>query len=185
MNYSEYTYVNNYLMQFNSIVDNMAYQMLSIIPTNNIAIDFIKCMVINYEGAIAICENYLHFTTNEQLQELSKELVKEDKDEIENMQEISKTTPDYQNPSEQVNRYMRKYFSTANNMVWRMKHSRKTSNIDLDFILEMLPYSEETIAICHNLLQYPIDPRLIDVVNRMITEQSKIIKKLKEIRTSI
>lgn len=185
MNSNNYLYANTYLMQYNKIVNNMAYEMLSIVPTQNITIDFIKCMIPHHMAAIYMCNNFLNYSKYPPLVEIIKKIINQQNEGIRNMEEILRTTPKYKNPKKQVQRYLSKYYEIVNNMVWMMRHSLKSNNIELDFINEMIPHHEGAIAMCKNLLQYPTDPRLISVANEIINEQTKGIKELKEIRKNI
>ena len=47
-----------------------------------------------------------------------------------------------------------------------------------NFISEMIPHHKGAIAMCNNLLQYNIDPRLRKVAENIIKEQSKGVEEL-------
>ena len=98
------------------------------------------------------------------------------------MQEISNTTYGFQNTIQDVNCYKNKYFEITKNMIERMKNAPKTIYINLDFTYEMIPHHEGAIAMCENLLQYRIDPRLKAIAESIIKEQKQGIEKMKEIQ---
>ena len=70
-------------------------------------------------------------------------------------------------------------------MICRMKNSPRGININLNFVNEMIPHHEGAIAMCENLLQYCIDPRLKCVAETIITEQSQGVKELEEIKKQL
>ena len=66
-----------------------------------------------------------------------------------------------------------------------MTNSLRSNNINLNFISEMIPHHEGAIAMCQNLLQYNIDPRLRVVAENIIKEQSQGVQDLYEIRNML
>ena len=67
-------------------------------------------------------------------------------------------------------------------MIYRMKYCLRSNDINLNFISEMIPHHEGAIAMCQNLLQYNIDPRLRMVAENIIKEQSQGVKDLYEVK---
>lgn len=159
--------------------------MLSLEVTNSISINFIECMIPHHEAAIYMSENLLEYTTYPQLQEIAKNIIKMQTEGIEEMREIARTSYGFQNMPQEVNSYMEKYFEITRNMIERMKNAPKSIYINLNFINEMIPHHEGAIAMCENLLNYRINPRLKIVADSIIKEQSKGIEELKEIRKRV
>jgi len=62
-----------------------------------------------------------------------------------------------------------------------MRNSFRSNDIDLNFINEMIPHHEGAIKMCENLLKYRIDPRLAEIANSIIIEQSEGVRQLKRI----
>ena len=104
---------------------------------------------------------------------------------IEQMREIALTTKGYENSKLDVATYMEKYFQITKNMLNRMENSKRIMDINLDFVSEMIPHHEGAIAMCNNLLKYRIDPRLVQVANSIITEQSRGVLELKEVEKQL
>ncbi len=77
-------------------------------------------------------------------------------------------------------RYTDKYLQIANNMINNMKYSRY-ANINIDFILEMIPHHIGAIEMCNNLLNYNVDEKLKKVAVNIIKEQSINIDQLKTV----
>lgn len=171
-----------YLCRFDQILCQMANKMLSAKVIDNITIYFIECMIPHHQAAIYMCENLLEYTDYEPLQEIARGIIKTQTRGIEQMKEIAKTTSGFCNSRRDVQCYMKRYLAITKNMICRMKNSPRCININLNFVNEMIPHHEGAIAMCENLLQYCIDPRLKDVAETIIREQSEGVRQLKEVR---
>lgn len=177
--------VRKYLYRFDQILCQMANKMLSAKIIDNITINFIECMIPHHQAAIYMCENLLEYTDYEPLQEIARGIIKMQTRGIEQMTKIAKTTSGFCNSKSDVNSYMTKYLAITKNMICRMKNSPRCININLNFVNEMIPHHEGAVAMCENLLQYCIDPRLKDVAETIIREQSEGVRQLKEIRENL
>ena len=171
-----------YLFRYDEILDQMANEMLSQNITNNITIDFIECMIPHHQAAIYMCENLLKYIRYQALQEIAKDIIKNQTKGIEQMRKIRNTTSGFANSQRDVQCYIEKYLEITKSMILRMKNSPRCMNINLNFVNEMIPHHEGAIQMCKNLLQYCIDPRLKEVAMSIIKEQSKGVKQLKEIQ---
>ncbi len=181
-NYKQVSNANQYLMRFDEILCQMADKMLSSKITNSITLDFIQNMIPHHQAAIYMSENLLKYTNYPPLQNIARDIIKMQTNGIEQMQEIARTTRGYINSQINVNNYYTKYLSITKNMINEMKNSLRTPNINLDFVTEMIPHHKGAIAMCENLLQYCIDPRLKCVANTIIKEQSEGVRELENIR---
>ena len=174
-----------YLFRFDQILDQMADKMLSQNTTNSITIDFIRCMVPHHQAAIYMCENLLQYTRYEPLIHIAEQIIKMQTTGIEQMEEIAKTTQGFFNMPRDVNMYIERYLEITKNMIEKMKNSPRCININLSFVNEMIPHHEGAIAMCENLLQYRIDPRLKVVADSIIKEQSEGVKQLKQVQKNL
>ncbi len=177
--------VINYLTRFDQILNQMEIEMLSAYIVNNITIDFIRCMIPHHQAAIYMCENLLQYTEYPPLQEIAKDIIKTQTRGIEQMKEIEITTKGFESSPIDVRCYMEEYIKITCNMIYKMRNSPRCNNINLNFTNEMIPHHEGAVEMCHNLLRYYIDPRLKQVAENIIKEQSKGIKQLKEIRMKL
>ncbi len=174
-----------YLARFDEILNQMADEMLSQEVTNSITIDFIRCMIPHHRAAIYMSENLLNYTRYEPLQKIAKGIIEMQTRGIEQMKEIEQRTYGFRNIPRDVNNYIEKYLSITQNMIKKMKNSPRCININLDFVNEMIPHHEGAIKMCNNLLQYYIDPRLKNVADTIIREQSEGVSKLKEVQKNL
>ena len=185
MNYQNEIDVNYYLARFNEILYNMSNQMLIMQTTNNITIDFIRCMIPHHMAAIYMCENLLRYTNYFPLVNVANNIIEVQKNEVKIMQQISQTTILYINPVRSVNNYFKKYFKITQNMINQMKNSKVVTNINLDFIYEMIPHHEGAIKMCQNVLKYQIDSRLRMLANTIISQQTENIRVLRNIEYNL
>ncbi len=174
-----------YLTRFDEILNQMADEMLSQEVTNSITIDFIRCMIPHHRAAIYMSENLLNYTRYEPLQKIARGIIEMQTKGIEQMEEIARTTYGFKNTPRDVNNYIQNYLSITQNMIEKMKNSPRCININLDFVNEMIPHHEGAIKMCNNLLQYYIDPRLKNVADTIIREQSEGVRKLKEVQKNL
>lgn len=184
-NYQLRENTKKYLERYNEILCDMSKKMLSQNIRNSITINFIECMVPHHQAAIYICENLLKYTKYQQLQKISNNIIQNQKEEIEEMKEIGKTTRGYINSRQEIMYYMNEYRKITENMLEKMKNSPNCSNINLNFINEMISHHDGAILMCYNLLKYRIDPRIKQVAETIIVEQKSGIKQLKEIQKKL
>lgn len=180
----EYKFQNynnlKYAYQFDQILCNMALDMLTQDITNNITINFIKEIIPYNMAAIYMCQNISVYTNYPAIIGLSENIVEFQKDMIEKMKEVLKSTKGYINSSQNVNMYVGQYFNLTQSLVNNMKKSARTPNINLDFINEMILYYKGGMEIENNVLKYYIDPKLKRIVEESIVAQNEIVRKIKD-----
>ncbi len=174
-----------YLARFFQILNQMEQQMTSAKPIDNITVYFIRCMVPHHQAAIYMCENLLKYTNYTPLENIANNIIQTQTEGIRQMKEIAQTTKGFNNCPEDVKCYTEKYLSITQNMFYRMRHSCTSTNINLNFTSEMIPHHEGAIAMCNNLLQYCIDPRLAGVARNIIREQSEGVRQLELIQNNL
>ncbi len=172
-----------YLSNFNQILNWMGNKMLNPNLTNDITIDFINCMIPHHAAAIYMCRNLLNYKVYEPLRSIANYIIKVQTEGIRTMQNILTTTSGYNNLAGDIDNYLHEYFNITNNMLYEMSNSLQIDDINLDFISEMIPHHQGAIAMCQNVLQYNIDPRLRNLANSIIKEQSRGIRQLENIKS--
>lgn len=86
---------------------------------------------------------------------------------------------------EDAKRYLARFDEITYNMCSRMKNSPRTTNISYNFTGEMIPHHEGAIEMCNNLLKYPIDPRLREIAENIITTQTNGVRELKKLQNEL
>lgn len=185
MEYKNTFEINEYLHRFDEILCEMSNRMLSFNTTSNITINFIECMIPHHEAAIYMSENLLTYTNYKPLYDIAKGIIKMQTTGIAQMREIVRTTQTRWNTQRDVSSYEEKYLEITKNMISKMKNSPRTSNINYNFTVEMIPHHEGAVEMCNNLLRFPIDQRLRIVANNIIREQSRGIIELKQIQRNL
>lgn len=185
MNYYEWINAEKYLYRFDQILNEMTNKMLIKPTTDDITIYFIRCMVPHHQAAIDMCENLLRYTTYSPLIQVATNIIKVQQKGIKDMLEIARTTSGNKNSRYELENYTRIYKEIAKNMILGMKNSPRTMKINLDFTGEMIPHHKGAIAMCNNLLQYRIDPRLRIVAQNIIKEQTRGVEQLEAIRKNL
>lgn len=178
--------VQNYLCKFNQILSTMAHKMLFTKPINNITDYFIECMIPHHEAAIYMCENLLKYTNYAPLEQIAHNIIETQTRGIAQMRTIlSENNNCFTNSRKDVCCYTQKYFEITKNMIYRMSHAPRCNNINLNFVNEMIPHHEGAISMCENLLKYNINPKLKDVAQSIIKEQSEGVNQLKAIHREL
>lgn len=185
MNYRRMENVRQYLCRFDQILGTMEEKMLSAKPCNNITKYFIECMIPHHRAAIDMSENLLKYTTYQQLQQISHNIIETQERGIEQMKEIDRTTRGFMSTPREIENYTQKYLEITKNMICKMKNSPRCYSINLNFVEEMIPHHEGAICMCENLLQYRIDPKLRMIADAIIKEQSQGVKKLEGVRKNL
>ncbi len=185
MDYQNQVNLSYYLARFNEILINMEREMLITETTDNITIDFIRCMIPHHQAAIYMCENLLMYTHYEPLINISNNIMTIQKNQIKIMYSIMKESQYYISSQREIKSYFKKYFKIVNTMINNMKNSQKTYNINIDFIYEMIPHHEGAIKMCENVLKYYIDPRLRQLANTILVYQQNSIAMLKQVLNNI
>lgn len=159
----------------------MALEMLTQDITNSITVNFIKEIIPHNLAAMYMCQNISVYTNYPAIIGISESIVKTQKDMIEKMKEILKTTKGYINSSQNVNMYIGQYFKLTQNMINNMKNVDRSQNINLDFTNQMILHYEGGIEIENNVLKYYIDPRLKKIVEDNILLQKRMIEEMRNL----
>ncbi len=177
--------LERYIRRFQEILNQMENKMLCRSSLDDVTIDFCECMIPHHQAAIYMCQNLLQYTQNENLKEICNNIIETQTEGIRRMEEIKNSTCGFVNTLSDTNIYNSQYLSITRNMLCRMRNSPQCCCVNLSFIGEMIPHHEGAICMCENALQCCIDPRLRELCQNIITEQSEGIRQLKQVRCRI
>lgn len=177
--------LERYLRRFDEVLEQMANQMLCRTSLGDVTIDFCECMIPHHQAAIYMCKNVLQYTQNEDLRGICNQIIETQQEEICQMEEIKNSTCGFVNTLSDTNIYISQYLNITRNMICRMRNSPQCCCVNLSFINEMIPHHEGAICMCENVLQCCIDPRLREMCERIIAEQTEGVRRLKQIRCMI
>ncbi len=179
MNFNRKKRVKQYLIRFNEILCVMENKMICANENRDITKYFIECMIPHHQAAIYMCENLLQYTDYMPLIRIANNIISMQTEGIKKMKNIYNTTKEYENSEQNMKCYQEKYCDIVSIMVYEMKNSPKTMNINYNFVNEMIPHHEGAIHMCKNLLKYNIDSRLKEVANSIIKEQENGVREMK------
>jgi len=74
--------------------------------------------------------------------------------------------------------YLTKFYEILDAMIKGMEGARLTDSISQNFIVQMIPHHRAAIQMSENVLQYPIEPPLRDIADRIITMQTRSIHEM-------
>lgn len=185
MNYQNQINNNYYLARYNEILINMQQNMLIENTTSNITVDFIRCIIPFNKSIIYMSENIKYFTTNNEIINISNNIIKSKDNENKIMENILKNTPFFINSERELKTYFRKYFKITNNMLNQIKTIKKTYNLDLNYIYEMIYFYSESLKLYNNVLSKKIDYNLKLLINNIIIYVNNEIYYLKQIEKNI
>ena len=84
-----------------------------------------------------------------------------------------------------MEKYLKRFREIVCGLADKMLNRTSISDITLDFIECMIPHHRAAIDMCENLLKYCIDPRLKQIAEAMIKQQTKGVQELNKIRCII
>jgi len=168
--------IDEYLNRFDEILCAMADKMFLQKIENNIMNNYIYCITKHIEASVALLENILKYTNNKNIIELSKNVIEIKKKEthgfiLEEIVDLNDT----------INEYMIEYRKIITEMIFKMYHSSKSENIDVNFIDEIIPHFEGYILISKNLLKYKKN----NLIEENLKNNTHILEKLLKIKREI
>ena len=176
--------LERYLRRFNEIVNQMANQMLCRTSISDVTIDFCECLIPCNQGVIAMCQNVLQYTQNDDLQEFCNHMIESKTEQNNTLQEIKDSTYGFINTVNDVNTYVSQYLSICRTMICRMRNNSRRC-VNLSFVCQMIACQEGIICMCENCLQCCIDPRLRTFCENTIQEANEAIGDLRRIYCTI
>lgn len=176
--------VQMYLDEYYCILKQMIEKMTSAPLSCSISHNFIVQMIPHHRGAILMSCNLLKYTTNQALQELAFNIIREQTKSIEQMNQILPCCQK-QNNEECVCRYQENMDAIINTMALRMSQACPVNSIDINFIREMIPHHEGAITMSKYTLQYDICPELRPILEAIIVSQTTGVQQLQNILQNI
>lgn len=164
---SEIKSSENYLYEYDQILWEMSNKMFSRKVSNNITVDFIRCVLPLQKASIYICENLLKYTDNYPLGQMAYNMINECKDNIKQMKGILKSVKGFNNLSYDNNMYVSDYLNITRQTIYEMTNSLRSIDINMNFVSEVLALNNGMVRLCENVLKYDIDPRLRHLVVNM------------------
>lgn len=168
-----------YLKEFYCILDEMIAGMTMANLTDSISHNFIVQMIPHHEAAIEMSENLLNYTIFVPLQNIAKNIVREQSEGILEMQRILETCDLLKNARCDIMSYKKKYDEISERMFTNMGDSVSVNDINVNYMREMIPHHMGAIQMSQNALQYMICSDLKPILQRIITSQQQGVKEMR------
>ncbi len=78
--------------------------------------------------------------------------------------------------------YLKEYYRILNTMIFGMTQAKLTNSISHNFIDQMIPHHKAAIEMSENILKYTANPTLREIASNIITEQTKSINNMLQIK---
>ncbi|MCM1495922.1 MAG: DUF305 domain-containing protein [Bacteroides sp.] len=170
-----------YLQEFYCILDEMIAGMTMAKLTDSISHNFIVQMIPHHEAAIEMSENLLNYTIFIPLQNIAKNIIREQSEGIQEMQKILESCGQLKNARCDIMSYKRKYDDISEHMFTNMGNAVSVNDINVNYMREMIPHHMGAIQMSQNALQYELCSELKPILQRIITTQQQGIKEMKRL----
>lgn len=170
-----------YLSEYQKILDAMIDRMSSVEPTYSISHNFILQMIPHHMAAIYMSENLLKYTTSIPLQNVAKNIIAEQTKGISDMEKILIGCGEKENTERQVREYQAAFSDIAEKMFYDMENAQQYNDINIDFILEMIPHHDGAIRMSRNALNFPLCEELVPILNEIIATQTQGIRTMRRL----
>lgn len=80
--------------------------------------------------------------------------------------------------------YLKLYYRILNTMIFSMTRAKLTNSISHNFIVQMIPHHKAAIEMSENILKYTSNPTLKTIASRIISEQTKSIENMLQVKES-
>lgn len=167
---------NEYLNEFDEILDKMICSMTNVQLCDSISRNFIMQMIPHHMAAIEMSRNILKYTTNLKIQCIADSIISEQTESIANMTEVEGRCGMVCNHKNALSAYQDKINCIINVMFDEMKNACSTNCINCNFMREMIPHHRGAIRMSESALKYDICPELKPILKSIIVSQKKGVK---------
>lgn len=171
-----------FLDEFYAIIDEMELRMRSVEPAESISVTYAQQIEPYFEAAISLIQNVLNYTTNINIEDISKELVSQVEDWINLLGEINDDCLNIENTETERRLYQREFESILTRLISQLRTSRSDNNLNANFLSEIVVFLQAGINFGKNVLRFEICERLRDFVEEMLRIQTKLLIKVKQLQ---
>lgn len=171
----------NYLCEFEMILDRMIEGMTGAKLNDSISHNFIVQMIPHHMAAIEMSENILKYTSDAVLQNIASGIISEQTKSIENMRSVQCLCNEVENSQQNLCAFRNEINSIMKKMFCRMKAAIGDNNINCDFLREMIPHHRGAVEMSKTTLKYDICPQLKPILNAITVSQCKGIEQMERL----
>lgn len=171
-----------YLKQFHCILEDMITGMTKACLLNeSISHNFIVQMIPHHRAAIEMSSSLLKYTTFIPLQNIAKDIIREQTKSIQEMERSIKSCDAFCNTDCERKLYKKRFQAITEKMFEDMGTAPAVNSINVNFMREMIPHHLGAIQMSENALKYPICPELIPILQAIITSQKQGVKEMRQL----
>lgn len=170
--------VSAYLTEFQRILNTMICRMTCACLTDSISHNFIVQMIPHHRAAIEMSQNLLRFRPVPQLRDIACGIIEEQTKSISDMEAILSCCSCCVNSSEELRAYRLRMNQIQQTMFSRMRNARATSQIDCNFMWEMIPHHQGAVEMSALTLRSSICDPLTPILTAIYTSQTKGIAQM-------
>ncbi|MDO5337405.1 MAG: DUF305 domain-containing protein [Eubacteriales bacterium] len=164
-----------YLRHFHQILDNMIHNMTCAELNESVSHNFITQMIPHHEGAIEMSRNLLCFSPNAVLRDIALTIVTEQTRSIQDMLAILCKCREFTNCRPALCAYQNQVKDIFRRMFCSMRNACADTNIDNNFMREMIPHHRGAVEFSALTLKYCICPQLKPILRQIIVSQNQEI----------
>lgn len=170
-----------YLQEYYCILDEMIAGMTMANLTDSISHNFIVQMIPHHEAAIEMSANLLKYTIFIPLQDMAKDIIREQAEGVQDMQRILENCDLLTNAKCDVVSYKKKFDDISEHMFTDMGNAVVVNDINVNFMREMIPHHLGAIQMSQNALQYGVCSELKPILQDIILTQQQGVKEMREL----
>ncbi len=175
------SYAVQYLNTFYKILDDMEREMKEAELSNSISADFINQMIPHHQAAIKMSENILKYSGDKQIRAIAENIISEQTKSIADMRASYPQCREKVNSNSDIASYMERFKAVTDIMFEQMRNSPASSNVNYDFLVEMIPHHRGAVRMSANLLRFNICRQLIPIADAIIVSQLEGIREMEKL----
>lgn len=171
-----------YQEEENTIMTDMMANM-SVEPTGNASINFLKGMIPHHEAAIEMAESYLKYGgSNSELKQLAEDIIQVQTDEIEQMNEmIEQINASGEADEEKEQGYLDAYGAMMSDHSHMNHAASSAKDVEEAFAQGMIMHHQMAVEMAEAILNYTDENEVKDLAEDIIEAQKREIKQMEEI----
>ncbi len=173
--------VRCYTGRFYEILGGMILGMTRAELTDSLSHNFIVQMIPHHEAAIEMSRSLLQFSTCAPLRTIAEGIITEQTKSIADMRRVLDGCESLSSTPQSLRQYQTRFLHITQRMFRRMALACTDTQIDADFMRQMIPHHEGAIEMSQNLLCHPTCPALKPIVQAIITSQERGVGQMQQL----
>lgn len=154
--------------------------------SGDLDLDFLDQMLSQHLESIHISKEVLNTTKNNSIKEVSNNIITSLDSQLPLMKGLLTEFKNHPNIDEKLEmKYISDYMTIMSKMDNKINKLKKTNNLDVDYIKQILIYEEATLNISNTILKYSKNKSIKLIAEEILKNQSQNLNDLKEIEKNI